>query len=406
MNDDWAYLSKSAGIDGEIKISPEEFIVEEIALDGTILELNKKIEKPDLDSGPGAGEEGKGKFTHFILQKRDWSTSSALMRISKALRVGQKRFDYAGTKDKVAHTTQMVSVFAVGKGQVQSLQLKDMQINGAWSSKEKVKMGDLLGNRFRIAWHGEVPDAQEKVSKISEELGGKFPNYFGPQRFGSIRKNTHRVGELILRRRFPEAAMHFLAEMGNEENEEARVARSHLLETNDFSPALREFPKHLKLERSMLAHLVEHPTDYIGAFRRLPRQTSLMFIHAFQSWLFNESLSARIRDGMVRKEDGEIYCGANAYGFPDIEKAGVDFLCGKLLGYDSQPNEREKEILALHEISLSEFEILEMPELSSKGGFRALLCPFKDFEFRENVFSFSLPSGAYATSALREFMKK
>jgi hypothetical protein len=99
MNDDWAYLSRSAGIDGEIKISPEEFIVEEIALDGTILELNKKIEKPDLDSGPGAGEEGKGKFTHFILQKKDWSTSSALMRLSKALRVGQKRFDYAGTKD-------------------------------------------------------------------------------------------------------------------------------------------------------------------------------------------------------------------------------------------------------------------------------------------------------------------
>lgn len=399
MNDDWAYLSSSSGIGGEIKVSPDEFIVEEICPDGTILEIGKKIEAP-------AAAQENGKFTHFILQKKDWSTTSAIKRISKALRVGQKRFDYAGNKDKVAHTVQRVSVFAVGHEQVLSLQLKDMQVNGAWAADEKVKMGDLLGNRFRIKWHGETQGAQEKVSKISGELDGKFPNYFGPQRFGSIRKNTHRVGELMIRRRFPEATMHFLAEMGNEENEEARVARSHLLETKDFSLALREFPKHLKLERSMLAHLAEHPTDYIGAFRKLPRQTMLMFIHAFQSWLFNESLSARIKDGMVRKEDGEIYCGTNAYGFPDIENAGVDFLCGKLLGYDSSPNEREKEILAHHEISLAEFEINEIPELSSKGGFRPLLCPLKDFEFMEGEFRFSLPSGAYATSALREFMKK
>ncbi|MEM4272141.1 MAG: tRNA pseudouridine(13) synthase TruD [Candidatus Bilamarchaeaceae archaeon] len=404
MNDDWEYLSKSEGIGGEIKISPDEFIVEEISQDGTVMEINKKIEKPDADASSGQ----KGKFTHFILQKRDWTTSSAIKRLSKALRVGQKRFDYAGTKDKVACTTQLVSVFAVSKEQLFSLQLKDIQINGAWSAFEKVKTGDLLGNRFKIRWHAEkeMANAEERVSAILAELGGKFPNYFGPQRFGSIRRNTHRVGELIVRRRFQEAALHFLAEMSSEENEEARIARSHLLETSDFSLALREFPKHLRLERSMLAHLAGHSTDYIGAFRKLPRQTLLMFIHAFQSWLFNEALSARIKDGMVRKEGGEIYCGANAYGFPDQKKAGEDFLCGKLLGYDSEPNEREKEILAGHGISLSDFEIREMPELSSKGCFRPLLCPLKDFEFREGVFSFSLPSGAYATSALREFTKK
>ncbi len=395
MNFEWSYLSSLEGIGGEIKRSPEDFKVEEIAPDGTILELYKTIEKPD---------SGK-KFTHFILQKKDWSTSSALKRIAKALRVGQKRFSYAGTKDKVAITTQAVSVFEVPKEKLTSLALMDLQVNGAWGAKEKIQLGDLIGNRFQILWHGDTEDAEEKAQKIFEGLEGKFPNYFGMQRFGSTRQNTHRIGELLLRRKFQEAAMHFLAEVGSEEHQEAREARSRLLESNDFQAALKEFPKHLRLERTMLAHLIEYPEDYIGAFRKLPRYTLLLFIHAFQSYLFNQCLSERIKDGMIRKEDGEFYCASNPYGFPDVDMPGMDWLCGKLLGYNSSPNQREKEILERHQISLDAFRIEKMPELSSKGTYRPLLVPMKDFEFKNNLFGFSLPAGAYATSALREFMK-
>lgn len=395
MNFEWSYLSTSEGIGGDIKRSPEDFTVEEITPDGTVLELYKTLEYPD------SGE----KYTQFILQKKDWSTSSALKRIGKALRVGQKRFSYAGTKDKVAVTTQRVSVFGVPKESVTSLALMDLQINGAWGAKEKVQLGDLRGNRFRIIWNGDSEGAEEKVSTILSELDGKFPNYFGPQRFGSTRQNTHRVGELLLRKRFQESAMHFLAEAGKEEHKGAREARSRLLESGDYASALKEFPKHLKLERTMLAYLSENPEDFIGAFRKLPRYTLLLFVHAFQSYLFNECLSERIKDGMVRKEDGEFYCSSNSYGFPDPEKPGMDWLCGKLLGYNSTPNEREKALLERHEISLGAFKIEKMPELSSKGHYRPLLSTFKDFEFKEKVFRFSLSAGAYATSALREFMK-
>lgn len=396
MNLEWEYLSKSPGIGGKIKQLPGEFIVEEILPDGTVLELYTRIER--------VGEPG-GKYTHFVLQKKDWSTSSALKRIAKALRVGQKRFSYAGTKDKAAITTQRVSVFGVSPDELSSLALMDLQVNGAWGAKEGVRLGELAGNRFRVTWHGEGAGAEGRVSEAFSELGGKFPNYFGPQRFGSTRMNTHRVGELILRGRMQEAAMHFLAEVGEEEHKEAREARSNLLESGDFPAALKEFPKHLRLERSMLAHLSENQDDYVGAFRKLPRQMLLLFVHAFQSYLFNESLSERIQDGMVRKEDGEFFCASDSYGFPEPSNAGVDWLCGKLLGYDSRPNGREKEILQRHDISLDAFRVQEMPELSSRGSFRPLLSPIRDFKFGEGVFRFSLPPGSYATSALREFMK-
>jgi tRNA pseudouridine13 synthase len=394
----WEYSSKSAGIGGKIKQAPEEFRVEEILPDGTVLKLYKQVSMEDEDGG---------KFVQFALQKKDWSTSSAISRIAKALHVGQKRFGYAGTKDKAAITTQRVSVFGVSREEVASLALMDLQVNGAWIARERVKLGELSGNRFRINWHGEMEGAEEKVSAVFLELGGRFPNYFGPQRFGTTRMNTHRVGELLLRRKFREAAMHFLAEAGSEEHKEAREARANLLGSGNFQAALKEFPKHLKLERSMLAHLAQEPDDYIGAFRKLPRQMLLLFVHAFQSWLFNMALSERIAEGEVKKEDGEFFCSSNAYGFPEPSNAGVDWLCGKLLGYDSVPNAREKEILLRHGISLGDFRIKEMPELSSRGHFRALLSPIRDFRFdgEGGIFRFSLPAGAYATSALREFMK-
>lgn len=396
MNLDWAYLSSAEGIGGEIKRSPDEFAVEEISAEGDVFELYKRVERQD---------EPGGKYVRFVLQKKDWSTSSAIKRIAKAVRAGPKRFDYAGTKDKVAITTQLVSAFGIPREKLSSLALMDIQINGAWVSKEKVHLGELSGNRFRIAWHGNPQGAAGRVQSVYEELDGKFPNYFGPQRFGSVRRNTHRVGELILRGRFQEAAMHFLAEAGEEEHKGARAARASLLGSGDFSSALRDFPKHLKLERTMLSHLSSSPADFIGAFRKLPRPTLLMFIHAFQSLLFNECLSWRINDGMVRREDGEYYCASNSYGFPEVENAGTQWLCGKLLGYDSVPNEREKAVLEKYDISLQAFRIKEMPELSSRGSFRPLLSPIKDFEFSDNVFRFSLPAGSYATSALREFMK-
>ena len=395
MNFEWSYLSTTDGIGGEIKRSPDDFKVEEITPDGTILELYKTIRRS------GSGE----KYTHFVLQKKDWSTSSALKRIAKALHVGQKRFSYAGTKDKVAVTTQRVSVFEVPKEKLNSLALMDLQINGAWRAKEKIQLGDLFGNRFQIVWYGKEEDADENVHKTAEELDGKFPNYFGMQRFGTTRQNTHRIGELLLRNKISEAAMHFLAEVGNEEHQGAREARSRLLESNDFKAALKEFPKHLRLERTMLTHLAEYPDDCVGAFRKLPRYTLLLFVHAFQSYLFNQCLSERIKDGMIRKEDGEFYCDSNQYGFPDVDKPGMDWLCGKILGYNSKPNQREKELLGRHQISLDAFRMEGMPELSSKGAYRPLLAPMKDFEFKGKVFRFSLPAGAYATSALREFMK-
>jgi tRNA(Glu) U13 pseudouridine synthase TruD len=69
---------------------------------------------------------------------------------------------------------------------------------GAWLAGDRVQLGDLLGNRFTIRVRKARDGADDRVTAISTELGGRFPNYFGEQRFGSSRQNTHLIGEKLL----------------------------------------------------------------------------------------------------------------------------------------------------------------------------------------------------------------
>lgn len=396
-----SFLSKSKGIGGTIKRTPEDFIVEEILEDGTVLETNKKI--------VNKGKEGE--FSWFILQKKNWATSNAVKRIAKELRISQRSFSYAGTKDKVALTTQLCSVYGIEPVQLLSLNIKDIRINGAWKEKEKVELGALIGNRFRIKVSGVKGKSLEKqVSKIYSELDGKFINYFGEQRFGTTRRNTHLIGECILRNRFKEAVMKYLCDSEGEENEDAVCARKELAQTMDFKKALTTFPTYLIHERAILTHLAKYPNDFVNSLRRLSRPILLLFVHAFQSHLFNLMLSERIKEEKVRKEGGEYFCGENSLGFPDLEQKATPrqvkkWLVVRIIGYETELNEREKELLERFYLRKEDFRIKGLPEISPKGSFRTFFSPLVGFNFQKDTFSFSLQAGSYATSALREFLR-
>jgi tRNA pseudouridine13 synthase len=375
--------------------------VEEIGTDGSVFRIGQRV-SGSAPSGPGRPSA----YTHFILQKTDWSTSSAISEIAKRIRTGERNFNFAGSKDKLAVTTQLASVRGQHAEALLSLRIKDIAINGAWGAQDRVHLGDLLGNRFSIRVQGACGDAGERVAAVSEELGGKMPNYFGEQRFGSSRRNTHVVGEKLLRGEIEGAARSFLCESEGETHAEAVLARKELLETGDYSRALKSFPQHLRLERAMLAHLAKRPDDFVGAFRCLPRNILLMFVHAVQSDLFNALLSERISGGGPELEEGEYFCG-ETLGFPDTAKADAEgWIAAKLIGYNTPLNQREKALMEARGIQKDAFRMKAVPEISSKGAYRTLLAPLKDFNFTSEsaTFSFALPSGSYATVAMREYM--
>jgi tRNA pseudouridine13 synthase len=228
-----------------------------------------------------------------------------------------------------------------------------------------------------------------------------------------MRGNTQIVGINILKGKFEDAAIEYLIGGQKNDNDGDNFGEiEKLVIDHNFKEALEGFPKYLKYERTILTSLCENKTDYVGALRKLPRNILLMFIHAVQSDIFNQILSAKViemkEEGRIKIEEGEYECSRNWYGFPEVERIDGTFPVGKIIGYLSKPNDSEKEIMDEMNLSPLDFKIKSIPELSSAGTYRPFVVPIKDFKFdyEKNLYEFELPSGAYATVAMREFLDK
>ncbi|MFH1257703.1 MAG: tRNA pseudouridine(13) synthase TruD, partial [Candidatus Micrarchaeota archaeon] len=349
------------------QFQPEEFIVEEITEAGDVLELDKPFQKPDEEL-----RDRNHYFSRFVLQKRMWTSNNAIRQVAERLHINAKRINFAGNKDRNAFTTQMCSAFAVEPVRIRSLNIKDIKILGTWLSNEKAKMGGLAGNRFTITLTGKNIGEKEfkglsakKIIAKMEKGDFTIANYFGEQRFGSARRNTAEVGKLLLQGKFKEAVLNYLCFTDeNERDEGARASRKRLAKEMDFREALHYYPHFLKTEKLMLSHLVHSPNDFLGAFRRLHRSLQLLFIHAYQSELFNKILAEREKKKKLGKAAvGGHYCRMNAVGFPDdenpleikdkkeakaVEKLigkGEAVLLGNLIGYSSKITKEEESLL-------------------------------------------------------------
>ncbi len=410
------YVTKTEGIDGDVKVSLEDFYVEEIA--------KLKI-----------GEEGR--FTIIRVKKVNWDTMNFVRALANALRISQKRIHYAGTKDKKAVTVQHFAISSLSDEKIErlkSLRIKDAEIEVLGKSNRDIQLGDLIGNKFRVV----VRNAKngDRIRRIEEELREKgTPNFFGLQRFGSIRFITHEVGLHILKRDYETAFWTYVAKPFEGENEEVRRIREILWETRDAKFGLRELPKYLRYERNLLQKLREGKSER-EALLSLPKNLKMMFVHAYQSYVFNRVLSARIEEfgnlkdvekgdwvDFVEFENGYYRFAEDFVKVGDHNFKRVKFLVEKrraslaipLPGYETKlgddwTSEKIREFLEADGISLEDFKH-EFDEFSSKGSFRVadILIEHTNLNFEAGdtiVFEFFLPKGCYATIFLREFVKK
>ncbi|MBN2251939.1 MAG: tRNA pseudouridine(13) synthase TruD [Candidatus Altiarchaeota archaeon] len=381
------YKSRGLGIGGVIKQLPEDFIVEEITPEGKVLELS--AEALPKESGP------KREFVHYTLQKYNWDTMKAAKEIAKRLHVSHKRMGFAGTKDKRALTVQRMSAWNTAAEDIADLRIKDMEFRDITYGDFRINLGDLKGNRFTVAIRdlpGEAAELKEKVQSIIGELRSQVPSFYGVQRFGTIRPLTHLVGREIVRGNFREAVMTYLTKDYEGENPETRDARRLLAENSDFREALMNFPKHLGYENALMNHLINAPEDFIGALKVLPKNLSMMFVHAYQSYIYNRSLSEYLR-----------------------KKIPVEKL--PLTGFETRLDEITAKILSEEGIETGQFRVKDAPQLGSKGEYRECHTPVEGLwilecgtdELNEGknklTLRFSLPKGNYATVLLREIMK-
>ena len=145
-----------------IKQKPGDFVVEEVI---------------NLDKKPGD-------YHYFKLTKKNRNTLDVIKEIAR--KVPRKDISFAGTKDKIAITTQYLSIYK----RKPKIDLDNVELEYISSGSKPINLGDLKGNNFKI----KINFTPKKITQIK--------NYFGPQRFG---KNNKEVGKAILKKDFKEA---------------------------------------------------------------------------------------------------------------------------------------------------------------------------------------------------------
>jgi tRNA pseudouridine13 synthase len=335
-----------------IKQSPEDFIVEEVPL------------KEWDDAGP---------FAVFRLSKTNLNTEQAVDIISRKFHISKKDIKYSGTKDKHANTTQYLSIPA--RPGISGIQLdeENIKLEHVGFTDEPLSLGTLSGNRFIITVR-EIEDKELHAIK-SRHAGLTIPNYFDEQRFSS---NNYNIGLSILKRDYKNAVKYMCESSG------------------------------IYSDTSTI-YLAAHPNDYIGALQRIPKKTLLMFIHAVQSFIFNETLSNMLMENAMKKSIeyyivpysiGRFVFYKNCSDYDDLTESL------ELIGFDTKSlNHYTKQLLEESGLVQRDFIVRALPDLSAEGTIRECFVEVQNLETEimddRTILEFELSKGAYATIVVK-----
>jgi tRNA pseudouridine13 synthase len=283
----------------------------------------------------------KGEYLYFILKKKNYNTLTAIQHIANVLHVPINRFGFAGNKDKNAITEQLVSIMGVNKENLEKLNLKDIEIKILGYGDKYIYLGDLKGNGFTITIRNLNID---EINNFNNKIKNKpilMPNYFGEQRFST--QNVD-VGRSLIKREFEKAA------------------------------------ELLKLD------IIEN--DFIGAIRKVNKKILRLYVHAYQSYIFNETVKEYIKNNIK-----------------DNEKIPIIGFGTELENYNDKIVYIIKNILMEEKLDLRDFITVKIPELSEEGSVRDLFVEIKDLDILEKnkdiiKIKFFLQKGSYATEAI------
>jgi tRNA pseudouridine13 synthase len=434
-----AYATKTRGVGGAIRETVDDFVVEEVLVDGSKANVSGAVPSKVLASTPQ-----RQRFLLCVLVKRNWDTFVAVKTVAKALGIEEGRVQFAGIKDAKAVTAQYITLENIVTDDAEKINVKGVTVHPIGYVRELLSLFYLLGNRFTITIKS-IKDSKEVIEKqftqTMEELAviGGIPNFFGHQRFGTTRPITHLVGKALVQGDFEDAAMLFLAKPSVHEHPDSRQARQELAENKNFKQASENFPKQLRFEKLMLSHLAENPSDFVGAFKRLPLKLQALFVQAHQSYLFNRFISERIKHGLPLNEAvaGDFVVGVERSGLPltsmvkvataeNLNEVNTQIKTGKVrvalpvFGVKQKLSEGvmgqiEHEVLSQEGVATDNLRLNVLSRVGGKGGLRTLVAPIRDFKLQsvsedanegcQAQLSFMLLRGCYATVLLRELMK-
>jgi len=280
---------------------------------------SKKRARDEIDhrSSSNFWPEGVPEYLKFILCKENKESFEMLNVMARLLNIQVKHIGVAGTKDKRGVTSQQITVHRIRAKRMAKLTLFGAQIGNFEYVDAPLGFGDHSGNAFEITLRQIEPEQVGNIENAVRSLQSSGTiNYFGLQRFGSsgVENGTHKIGIKLLLGDW-QGALDLLLMPREGERKDVAIARAKWAETKDAKETLKLLPRWCNAERCALERMMKvRATDLVSALLAVPRQIRLMYIHAYQAYLFNKVVSARIRkfgvnnvvEGDLIVEEGEI----------------------------------------------------------------------------------------------------
>ncbi|XP_019624819.1 PREDICTED: pseudouridylate synthase 7 homolog [Branchiostoma belcheri] len=403
--------------------------------------------------------KGRPDYCQFVLYKENLDTMDAINLLAMKLRVRPGFFAYAGTKDKRAITVQEVTAYRIAAERFCDLnkQTRNVVIGNFRYTEQPLKLGLLSGNHFTIVLRNCTGRPEQIEAGMSSLRDNGFINYFGMQRFGTTSVPSHHVGRALLHSKWEEAIELILKPREGEHQEGAVSAcRDYWWKTRDAKGALERMPKRnmsKDIEGHLLQGLVKNGKDLVGALSSIPRNTRMLYVHSYQSYIWNSVVSRRLQEYgfqpvvgdlvLQDRKDGDQRAEAKALTEGDLENCTIHDVVFPLFGYDviypqHKAEEWYREMLSVDQLDMDNIRH-KVKDYSLSGAYRKIVmkptnCKWsvmyyddvkiplmltdKDIldgkeaplaasegKMKALKVEFTLPPSTYATMALREVLK-
>jgi tRNA pseudouridine13 synthase len=300
---------------------------------------------------------GEGEHVFLRIEKSQENTAYVARQLKKLAGVGPQAVGYAGLKDRHGRTSQWFSV------QIQpdrepdwsKIESSTIRILETTRNLRKLRKGAIRCNRFQLILRNLTGDLSSLENRLQQVRDHGVPNYFGPQRFGRDGQNVE------------QARAYFLA-----------------------------------------------PTT------RLDPQLRGLYLSAARADIFNRVLAERVRLNTWNQAiPGDVFMFPDSMSFfkakPEDEDLEARLLqhqihaSGPLVGEAPSPADAEAASIEASVLNTVQDLCLGLANLRMETARRPLrLCPVAMHWTQPAsdvlALSFELPSGAYATTVLRELI--